>query len=248
METSRRMKVVVSPVTAATVLAVASLCAFAQEPATQSAFRPPASAAPATSAAPKAAAPTSVQAVIQAALHTYDTAGAADWTLAGQQMVLLKAAMRQLKADISTPDAEQKKRLTQLGTDITALDKAITARRRQTSMMTANRIARVGGVLASTYASKVPQSVWQMQYLARELQVWSADPADLKKLRAIPARMDTEWARVKPELASKGDADLIKEFGDDTAQFKAASAPSDFARLAKPLLDTLDKIEKAYQQ
>ncbi len=197
-------------------------------------------------AAPKVAAPASVPELVLAAQKLFDAANAGDWTAVAQQSAAFKAALKKVQADLPKPTTEQQTRLRQITSDLTAFDAAIVSKLRQPAIMNANRMIRVAGVLADTFINKVPQSVWQMEYLAREMQVWSADPVDLTKLKALPARIDTEWAVVSKDVATKGGDALVKEFTDETAKLKTAATAADFAKLTKPLLDTLDKIEKAY--
>lgn len=201
-----------------------------------------------TAAAPKTIAPASIAELLKAAQGAFEAANAADWTTsAAKQVTLLQSAIKKLKTDLPKPNVEQQKRLTQINSDITAMNTAIKSKQHQTVLSQANRIWRVSGLLADSFINKVPQGLWQMQYVAREMEVWSTDPADLTKLKTLPARLDTEWAALSKEATAKGGEALAKEYGDEIAKLKAAATADDFAKLVKPLLITLDKFEKAYQ-
>jgi len=221
----------------------------ASKPATTPAATTRATSTPAaTAAAPKVAAPASIADLLKAAQGTFDAANTTDW-MGGtaKQVTLLQNALKRLKTDLPKPTTEQQKRLAQINSDITAMNTAIKAKQHQTVLSQANRIWRVSGLVADTFINKVPQGVWQMQYVAREIQVWSTDPADLTKLKTLPARLDTEWATLSKEITTKGGEPLTKEYTDEVTVLKAAATAEGFAKSAKPLLVTLDKFEKAYQ-
>lgn len=197
-------------------------------------------------AAPKVAAPASIADLLAAGPKLFDAANTGDWTAAAKESAALKEVMKKVHADLPKPDAAQQTRLKAIATHITAIDAAIKAKTRQPAILDANRLIRASGILADTFINKVPQSVWQMEYLAREMQVSSADPADLTKLKALPGRLDAEWAKIGKDATAKGGADLVKELTDEMAKAKAAATADDFAKLTKPLLETLGKVEKAY--
>lgn len=218
----------------------------ASSPASSSAKAPATTKAPATAVGPKVAAPASVQEVLTIAQMLFDAANTSDWTAAAKESTSLKDVMKKLKTDIPNPNTAQQTRLKEIATHITAIDAGIKAKGRHATIMDANRLIRVAGILADTFINKVPQSVWQLEYLAREMQVWSADPADLTKLQTLPARVDAEWLKISKEVSAKGGDALAKEFADASAKAKAAATADQFSSQTKPLLDLLAKIEKAY--
>jgi hypothetical protein len=205
-------------------------------------------AAGAAPAAPKAAAPASVPEFVSAVRKLFDPANAGDWVAAARQSTACKDALKKVQADLAKSSAAQQTSLTQIAADLAALDTATTAKTRQAALLSASRIFRGSGALADTFINKVPQPVWQMEYLAHDLLVWSADPADLTKLKALPAQIEAEFNRVGQDVAARGGDDLALEFVQEMTALNAAATAADFAKLAKPLLDTLDKIEKAYSE
>ena len=203
-------------------------------------------AAGAAPAAPKAAAPASVPELVSAVRKLFDPATTGDWAATARQSTACKDALKKVQADLAQPNPAQQTSLTQITADLAALDTAVAAKQRQAALLSASRIFRGSGALADTFLNKVPQPVWQMEYLARELQVWADDPADLTKLKALPAQIEAEWNRVGQDVSARGGDDLALEFIQETTALKDAATAADFAKSAKPLLDTLDKIEKAY--
>jgi hypothetical protein len=151
--------------------------------------------------------------------------------------------MKALKKDIPKPDTEQKKRISQINADVSAAAKAIAAKRQQTTMMSVNRIIRVAGVLASGYAGKVPQPLWQMQYLSREIGVWSTDPGDIAKLKSLPARFDAEWSKIGKSMEDKSGNAMSQEYLAAVAKLKTFGTVQDFAKSWKSLLESLNKME-----
>ena len=203
-------------------------------------------AAGAAAAGPKVAAPASVPQLVSAVRKLFDPAATGDWAAAAQQSTVCKDALKKVQADLAKPSAAQQTSLTQITADLAALDTAIAAKQRQAALLSASRIFRGCGALADTFINKVPQPVWQMEYLARELQVWSADPADLTKLKPLPAQIEAEFNRVGQDVAARGGDDLALEFVQEMTALNNAATAADFAKSAKPLFDTLDKIQKAY--
>ena len=203
-------------------------------------------AAGAAPAAPKAAAPASVPELVSAVRKLFDPASTGDWAAAARQSTACKDALKKVQTDLAQPNPAQLTSLSQITAELAALAAMIAAKQRQPALLSASRIFRFSGALADTFINKVPQPVWQMEYLARDLQVWSADPADLTKLKPLPAQIEAEFNRVGQDVAARGGDDLALEFVQEMSALNNAATAADFAKATKPLFDTLDKIQKAY--
>jgi hypothetical protein len=226
------------------LLAVFALpAALTAAPAAAPATKPAASAP-----APKAAAPASLSTTIESLKALFAAGQSSDWDAATKQLAALKAAAKSLKHDVAKPAGEQKKRLDQLNSHIPEIEKAIAKKSSQSALEASNRALRVTQVLAATFANSVPQSVWQLQYLARELQVWSADPADTSKLKALPARIQAEWNKLAKDKKISENGDLASAFSTASTPLKSAAAPDDYAKAAPAILAALGKIESAAAQ
>jgi hypothetical protein len=197
---------------------------------------------------PKIEAPASVSELLKAAQGTYRAANTANWTTdTAKEVAVLQSTLTKVKADLPQPSADQQNRLEQISADLSAISAAVSQQHRREARDKANRLWRVSGVLADSFVNKVPQGLWQMQYLAREIDVWSSDPADMTKLKTLAARLDSNWATLRKEVTAKTGPAQVKAFTDQLATLKAATAPEDYARLVKPVQATLERFEQAYQ-
>jgi hypothetical protein len=201
---------------------------------------------PSVAAAAKSQPPASLQPVVTKFKTLFDNGVAGDWDAAAKTLAELKSAAGTLKHDVAQPSKEQKNRLSEIAKHLGELKKAIDKKNTQALLDSSNRGLRVTQVLASTYASQVPQSLWQMQYLARDLKVWSTDPADLTKLKALPARLDTAWAKIDADLQARDARGIASEYSAAMASLKASATAEEFQKQWKSLADVLNRAEAVY--
>ena len=191
--------------------------------------------------------PASLADLSKSGLSLYDAAGKSDWTATVAALATLKTKFSQVQKDIAKPTADQKKHETEIAADISTVGKAVAAKQRNVVMLRANRIVRVTSVIVAEYDTKVPQSVSQLSYLARELEVGAAS-SDMTTLKGLPDRMNAEWVKISPTLIAKGGDDQVKAYGDVLAKLKTGATADDYAKQAQPLLDTMDKIAALYSK
>ncbi len=79
----------------------------------------------------------------------------------------------------------------------------------------------------------------------RELEIWD-EAKDASKLQATAREMRKTWDAVRPSIEAKNPA-VAKKFEGLVAQVEAAKAPADYAKVAKPVLDEVDNLEKVFE-
>jgi len=172
--------------------------------------------------------------------NIYDYAKANDWKKAGARIVLLKAAAEKVRTDVNNQKAAG-----EIYPNVEALDRAVTAKDRQAAMLTANQITRDVAKTTMDYKVTVPVEVVLLDYYGRELEIW-AEAKDTSKLQATAREMRKTWDAVRPSIEAKNPA-VATKFEGLIAQVEAAKAPADYAKVAKPVLDEVDNLEKVFE-
>jgi hypothetical protein len=86
--------------------------------------------------------------------------------------------------------------------------------------------------------------VTRLDYYGRELEVW-AQAKDANKLEATAREMRREWDAVRPSIEAKS-ATEAKKFEALVAQVEGAKTPAAYARVATPVLNEVDNLEKLF--
>lgn len=196
-----------------------------------------------TKAPPKKSDTTPPKALVDAGEYgenVYDMAKANDWTKAAAKLNLLKESATKLKSEVQGGGE-----LDGLASGITVLDKAVTSKNRQAAMREANQITLIVANLNAPYKLAVPVEVTKLDYYGRELEIWSAEK-DTKKLQATATELRRTWDAVRPSIESHKGAAAAKRFGDLVAQVEQAKTLNEYARLATPVLDEVDNLEKVF--
>lgn len=201
-----------------------------------------------SSAAPTAAAPSptnglpaAVEGVGHHGENLYDLAKAGDWEKAATEFTALMQSDQQLRNELKDKSAE----LERLNHAITAAGRAVETEDRTTTMREANLITLLGADLAAAFKPPVPVEVTKLDYYGRELEIWSAGKNEAK-LRETAEGMRRTWMTLRPMVESRGGAAEAKHFGGLVAQVAAAKTPADFDKLATPILDEVDNLEKVF--
>jgi uncharacterized protein YcbX len=132
-----------------------------------------------------------------------------------------------------------------LDTNVAALDRAVTAKDRQAAMREANQVTLDVANMTTAYKLIVPVEVTRLDYYGRELEVW-AQAQDANKLQATAREMRRTWDSLRPSV-EKHKATEAKRFDALVAQVESARAPADYARVATPVLNEVDNLEKLFQ-
>lgn len=201
-----------------------------------------------SSASPTAAAPSTtsglpaaVEGIGNHGENLYDMAKAGDWKKAATELTALMQSEQQLPNEVKNKKAE----LERLNQAITATGRAVEAKDRTTTMREANLITLLGADLAAAFKPPVPVEVTKLDYCGRELEIWSAGK-NQEKLRETAESMRRTWMTLRPMVESRGGSAEAKKFGDLVALVEAAKTPGDFGKLATPILDEVDNLEKVF--
>jgi hypothetical protein len=173
--------------------------------------------------------------------NIYDYAKANDWKKADGKIAALKEEAKKVRADGKNPSPG----VDRLEADVATLARAVTAQDRQPAMLAANQITRDVAEMTAAYKVIVPVEVVLLDYYGRELEIW-AEVKDASKLQATAREMRKTWDLVRPSIEAKNPA-VAKKFEGLVAQVEAAKAPADYAKVAKPVLDEVDNLEKVFE-
>lgn len=173
--------------------------------------------------------------------NVYDMVKADDWSSAAAKLKLLGETATKLKSVVRDWGGE----LDRLASGVTALDRAVTSRDRRAAMREANLITLIVANLNAPYKLAVPVEVTKLDYYGRELEIWSAEK-DTRRLQETAAEIRRTWDAVRPAIESHKGAAESKRFDDLVAKVELAKTPEEYARLATPVLDEVDNLEKVF--
>jgi hypothetical protein len=99
--------------------------------------------------------------------------------------------------------------------------------------------------MIAVYRPPVPVEVTRLDYSGRELEIW-AEANDVPKLQETARAMRREWDAVRSAVEARS---VVKaeRFAALVARVEKARTPAEFARLATPVLDEVDNLEKVFQ-
>ncbi|MDT4896926.1 MAG: hypothetical protein QOH25_2003 [Acidobacteriota bacterium] len=172
--------------------------------------------------------------------NVYDYAKARDWKNADVKLAALKESVKQARADVKDSSAV----VDLLDGNVAALDRAVTAKDRQAAMREANQVTLDVANMTTAYKLSVPVEVTRLDYYGRELEVW-AQAKDASKLQATTREMRREWDTLRPSIEAKS-ATEAKKFEILVAQVEGAQTPAAYERVATPVLDEVDNLEKLF--
>jgi hypothetical protein len=175
--------------------------------------------------------------------NIYDFAKANDWTKAAGKLASLKQAVQQIHNDLKESNADVDK----LDSNIAVLDKDVTAKDRPATMRAANQTTCIVADLTAPLNPPLPIEVTRLDCEGRELEIW-AGAKDMAKLKMTAAEMQQAWETLRPQVESHGGTAVAKKFGDLVARVEAARTTDEYARLATPILDEVDNLEKVFQK
>jgi hypothetical protein len=184
--------------------------------------------------------PTSLSNAGEFGENVYDYAKANDWKNADVKLAALKDAIKSVRADVKNQSAG----VDRLATNVATLDHAVAAKDRQATMREANQVTLDVANMTTAYKLTVPVEVTKLDYYGRELEVW-AQAKDANKLQATAGEMRQTWDSLRSSIGS-GNATEAKKFDALVARVAAAKTPADYARVATPVLNEVDNLEKLY--
>ena len=188
----------------------------------------------------QASVPTSLSNAGEYGENIYDYAKANDWKNAGAKLAVLKDAVKQVHTEVMNQGAA----VLQLDTHLAAVDRAVTAKDRQATMREANQVTLGVANMTSAYKLSVPVEVTKLDYHGRELEVW-AQAQDANRLQTTAREMRQTWDSLRPTITAKSTTEA-KKFDAMVAQVESAKKPADYARVATPVLNEVDNLEKLF--
>ena len=194
-----------------------------------------------TSSAKTESVPTSLSNAGEYGENVYDYAKVNDWKNADVKLAALRDAVKKVRTEVKNQSAA----VDRLDTNVAALDRAVTAKDRQAAMREANQVTLDVANMTTAYKLSVPVEVTRLDYYGRELEVW-AQAQDANKLQATAREMRRTWDSLRPSVEAHK-ATEAKKFDALVAQVESAKAPADYARVATPVLNEVDNLEKLFQ-
>lgn len=166
--------------------------------------------------------------------NAYDAATASSWNKASAIADSLSAGLPHLPS----PSAE-------MDSTVQALRSAIARKDRPAARHYANAVTRIATQMSSHYTDPTPSDVAMLDFYGRELELGVA-ARDLAALKETVSKIDTTWARVRPKVEAHGGSAVARTFGGIVAKLDRASTPAEYGRLATPILDQVDNLEKVF--
>lgn len=173
--------------------------------------------------------------------NIYDYAKANDWKNAGLKLAALRDAMKNARGEVKNQSVS----LDRLDATVAALDRNVTGKDRQATMREANQVTLDIANITAAYKLSVPVEVTRLDYYGRELEVW-AQAEDVSKLQATAREMRQTWDALRATVEAHN-ATAAKTFDALVARVESAKTPADYARVATPVLNEVDNLEKLFQ-
>jgi hypothetical protein len=186
--------------------------------------------------------PTSVVDSGEYAEDVFDYAKANDWNSADLKLEALREAAKKVRTDVNNQSAATDR----LDDHVAALGLAVAVKDRPTAMREANNVTLDVASITTAYKLIVPVEVTRLDYYGRELEIW-AEAKDADRLRETAREMRREWNAVRSSVEAHSAAEARK-FEVLVAQVEGSQTAADSARLAKPVLDEVDNLEKLFSR
>jgi hypothetical protein len=168
----------------------------------------------------------------------YDTAKAGDWTKASANLKLLQQVGGKLPAEIAQKD------VTQLKLTTANLNRSITAKNKPTTLQQANQVTLIAARMTQEFKPKVPVEITLLDYYGREFEILAASN-NTPQLTKTAAAFQQTWNTLRPATQARNSSEA-KTFDAIAAKIQAAKSPAEYGRLATPVLDAVDKLEKVF--
>ena len=173
--------------------------------------------------------------------NVYDYAKANGWKNAEVKLTALRDAVKTVRTDIK----DKSQAVDRLDANVATLDRAVTAKDRQATMREANQVTLQVADMTAAYKLSVPVEVTRLDYYGRELEIW-AQAQDVNKLQTTAREMRQTWDTLRPSIEARS-ATEARKFDGLVARVESATTPADYARVATPVLNEVDNLEKLFQ-
>jgi len=192
------------------------------------------------SKAPKV--PGQLESVAHYSENLYDAARTNDWVAAAAQLDTLKRGATDLSATVKG-SAELK---SSVSSQLAVIDTSVSNRNRAATLRSANEVTRLAAELTRPYNPQVPVEITLLDYSGRELELW-AEADDSTKLRAATVTMRQTWDTVRNTVEKqRGGLAAAVSFDALIARAESATTSGDYAAVAAPILDEVDKLERLF--
>jgi hypothetical protein len=169
--------------------------------------------------------------------NVYDFAKLKDWTKANEKLTSLEKSVGELKAkDLAVP---------QLVEATNSLATAVKSKNEIDAMREANQATFLVAEATTKYNLTVPVEIVKLDYYGREIEVL-AMTKDQAKLKLTAQAIRQTWNAVKPKIEAKGASKEAAKFESIVAQTEKAASIADYAKVATPILDEVDNLEKVF--
>jgi hypothetical protein len=166
--------------------------------------------------------------------NLYDAARADDWTVAAAKLDTLLHSAADLPAEAGLEEP------------LAALDTAVEQHDRAATLRGANEVTRLVAESTRRFKPAVPVEVTLLDYSGRELERL-AEAGDLDGLRTATATLRQTWNRARPAVEKRnGGPGVAADFEALVARAEAAATPADYAAVATPILDAVDRLEQVF--
>ena len=206
--------------------------------------RAPAATGQAIAPAPPMAPAPVPQAVTDIGNHgedLYDAVHASDWSKAQAIVDSLDGSVNALPAG----DARIQPQRTTLSAVLDTLHREVAAHHRYAALEAANQVTYRAAKMSEPFEPTTPAAVALLDFYGREVEIWAAQK-NLPKLQETASAMRATWNTVRPAVESHGGNAAARDMERDVANVEAARTPAEFARLATPVLDLVDVLEKVF--
>ncbi len=170
--------------------------------------------------------------------NIYDAAKTGDWKTANAKLNELKMAAKTMTDEkIGSADFDA---------TLGKLEKTVAGKEKTASLIEANQITLEVANLTAKYNPAVPVEVVKLDFYGRELEIWAAEKNDAK-LQETAKLIRQNWDAVKAKIEAKGGKKEALAFENLVVKTDAAKTPADYAKLATPILDEVDNLEKVFE-
>jgi hypothetical protein len=191
---------------------------------------------------PKSAVPKALADAGEYGENLYDAAKVNDWTRVRARLKALDEAVKQLSVETGSAGKAEDS----LERNVAALKRSVVRRQRRETMQLANQVTFNVADMTAGYAPRVPVQVTRLDFYGRELEIWSA-AGNASRLKATAEGMLREWDAVRPSVEKRDPAEA-KKFGALVTRVEVARTPAPYGRLAGPLLEEVDNLEKVFER
>jgi hypothetical protein len=193
-----------------------------------------------TAIATESTVPTSLANTGEYGENVYDYAKANDWKNADVKLAALREAIKSVRTDVKNKSAA----VDRLDEHVAALDRFVAAKDKHLVMREANQVTIDAAEMSRTYKLSVPVEVTKLDYYGRELEVW-AQVQDANSLATTVRELRQTWEAVRPTIEAHSSTEA-KRFDALVAQVEASKTPAHYARVATPVLNEVDNLEKLF--